>query len=681
MIVCSRCREPNPDDALHCSSCRAYLGWSRAGTSAGGQPQQPPQPPQPPAPPEPGQQWPSQWQGQQYEQQPQEWRGRPGQRPPEPATPTDQGYGPPDPGQPYGSQPYPGSAPPAPPYGSQSPPAGQRPGSPAYGGGQYGGEPPAGQQYGGQPYGGGQPAGQRPGDPAYGGGQYGSDPYGGGPPAGQRPGDPAYGGEQYGSQPYRGEPPAERPGDPAYGGGQYGAEQYGSQAYGGRYGEPAAGQQYGAQAYGGEPPAGQGYGGQRGGGPGPAGPPGIDTGPVPGAPPAQPPRAVVTPPGARRTVNTVQLGRVAPVDPLAPRVPERTIGVSIASDPQVRVAPRSPGGPPPPPEQAGPGVGASGGFEAVQPQDQPDLPLQPLSRATAPGGVPVAAPAAAPMASRSLDAGEMRCSLCGNAVPAGRRFCRCGNSMIQATAATGTVARTRRLPWYRRLGEMFGSGRDFRRAMRSANRGMRATYNVGASARTQMFRVTFLLGSLGLGLSQLGPWGGDLRARVTSQVDRFLPHSYETVLVDQAATDPASKALPGFDVGFAVDGDPGRAWAAPWAAAGTNGQPCHRAGGAPALVVTFKQPSAVARVIVQAGLADGNDARAQQARPRQLDLLFSDGTCVPFDLTDTAAAQHIDVKAAGVTSVRVVIVDAFDARDATGTPLVSLSEVTFQRQK
>jgi hypothetical protein len=399
---------------------------------------------------------------------------------------------------------------------------------------------------------------------------------------------------------------------------------------------------------------------------------------VPGAPPEQPPRAVVTPPGARRTVNTVQLGRVAPVDPLAPRAPERTIGVSIAGDQQVRVAPRG-GGPPPAPEQAGPGVGV-GGFEAVQPQDQPDLPAQPLRHATSPGGVPVAAPAPA-AASRMLEAGELRCSLCGNAVPPGRRFCRCGNSMIRPTAAGSTAASTRRLPWYRRLGEMFGSGRDFRRAMRAANRGMRATYNVGASARTQMFRAMFVLGSLGIGLSQLGPWGGDLRGRVNSQVDRFLPHSYENVPVDQAATDPASKALPGFDVGFAVDGDPGRAWAARWAPVGTNGQPCQRAGGAPALVVTFKQPSAVARVIVAAGLADGNDERARQARPRQLDLLFSDGTCKVFDLTDTAAAQHLDVKAAGVTSVRVVIVDAYDARDATGNPLVSLSELTFQRQK
>jgi hypothetical protein len=575
MIVCNRCREPNPDDAVHCSSCRAYLGWSRGSAAPGGQTQQQPPAAQPP------QQWPGQ-------QRPgQQWPAQPPAQPPYEQQYDQQQYDQQQYEQPYEQQRY-DSGQPYEPY----------------------------QQ---QPY---HWPGQRP--------------------AQQWP-DPN---EQ------RSQPPAQWPDrDPR---------------------QPPA--QHWPQ-----PPQPGPYGSQHGG---PAAPPGIDTGPVPGAPPEQPPpRAVVTPPGARRTVNTVQLGRVTPIDPLAPRVPERTIGVSIAGDQQTRVAPRNPTGPPPPPDQSGPGGGAGGGtiggFDAVQPQEQADLPRQPLGRVTAPHGVPAPAPSAA----RPLESGELRCPVCGNAVPAGRRFCRCGNSLVRPAAAASTGTDTRRLPWYRRLGEMFGSGRDFRRSMRAANRGMRATYNVGVSARTQLFRATFLLGSLGIGVAQFGPWGGDLRARVTSQIDRFLPHSYETVPVDQTTTDPATKALPGFDVGFAADGDPGRAWAAPWAPVGTNGQPCHRAGGAPALVITFKQPSAVARVIVQAGLAEGNDERPRQARPRLVDLLFSDGTCTPVDLTDSAGPQQFDVKAAGVTSVRAVIVDAYDARDATGPPLVSLSELTFQRQK
>ena len=98
-------------------------------------------------------------------------------------------------------------------------------------------------------------------------------------------------------------------------------------------------------------------------------------------------------------------------------------------------------------------------------------------------------------------------------------------------------------------------------------------------------------------------------------------------------------------------------------------------------MVTFRQPTALSRVTIQAGLADGNDERSRQARPRQVDLLFSDGTCTVLDLTDSAGAQHVDVKAAGVTSVRAVIVDAYAPRDATSSPLVSVSELSFQRQK
>jgi hypothetical protein len=378
-------------------------------------------------------------------------------------------------------------------------------------------------------------------------------------------------------------------------------------------------------------------------------------------------------------VNTVQLGRVAPVDPLAPRVPERTIGVSIAEQQQARVAPRAPVGQPPgQPEPTGDGEHGASGFDAVQPQELVDRPYQPqptLRTATPTGPPPLAAEG------RPLDLGEIRCPVCGHALPEGRRFCRCGASLVKAKGPSSTAGTMARLPWYRRLGDFIGSGRDFRRSMRGANRGLRATYNAGLSARTQLVRASLLLGTVGLGLSQFGPWGPDLRGELTGRLDKFLPKSFVDVPVEQAATDPATKALPGYDVKFAVDGDPGRAWAAPWVPASTNGQPCQRAGGAPALVLTFRQPDAVRRVTIEAGLADGNDERGRQARPRQVDLLFSDGTCTVLDLTDSAAAQHVDVKVNGVTSVRATIVDAYDARDATGTPLVSISELSFQRQK
>jgi hypothetical protein len=252
---------------------------------------------------------------------------------------------------------------------------------------------------------------------------------------------------------------------------------------------------------------------------------------------------------------------------------------------------------------------------------------------------------------------------------------------VPTVRAGSTQTASKRLPWYRRLGDLFGGNRDFRRSMRSANRGLRATYNVGLSIRGKLVRVTLLLGAAGVGLSQLGPWGGDLRGQVRARIDQVRPHSYVDVPVDVVATDPASRALPGYSVKFAVDGDPGRAWAAPWQPAADTGGPCRRPGGTPALLVTFPQAATVSRLSIRAGLAAGNDERSRQAQPRVLDVQFSDGSCTTVELANTPDAQQFPVTTGAATSARIVIADVYPAPDAQGPPLVSLSEVTFQRRK
>jgi hypothetical protein len=118
----------------------------------------------------------------------------------------------------------------------------------------------------------------------------------------------------------------------------------------------------------------------------------------------------------------------------------------------------------------------------------------------------------------------------------------------------------------------------------------------------------------------------------------------------------------------------------PWAPVAVTGAPCQRPGGTPALTVTFRRPATVDRIVVRAGLAKGNDKRATQARPRQLDILFSDGTCKVADLTDDAEAQTVEVTASGVAHARIVIVDAYPPSDQ-GDGLVSLSEIAFQTRR
>jgi hypothetical protein len=382
----------------------------------------------------------------------------------------------------------------------------------------------------------------------------------------------------------------------------------------------------------------------------------------------------VPPIGSRRAVNTVQLGRVTPVDPLAPRVPERTIGVSVAPTP-ASVAPRTPTGAPP--ERTGSDPGSA--FGAVQPQEQ-YAPSTPATHAQATSTAPQPV-VSAPSRPGALDPGQVRCRVCGNPVGADRRFCRCGASLVPAVTRSTTKQAPARLPWYKRLGDVFGGNRDFRRSMRSANRGLRSTYNVGLSIRAKFVRASLLLGAAGVGLSQLGPWGGDLRGQLRDRVDRVVPHSYVDVPVDVVTTDPASRALPGYDPKFAVDGDPGRAWAAPWRPTADTGGPCRRSGGTPALLVTFPQPATVSRLTIRAGLAAGADERTRQAQPRVLDIQFSDGSCQPVELANTPDAQQFKVTTGSSTSARIVVADVYPAPESQGTPLVSLSEITFQRRK
>ena len=216
--------------------------------------------------------------------------------------------------------------------------------------------------------------------------------------------------------------------------------------------------------------------------------------------------------------------------------------------------------------------------------------------------------------------------------------------------------------------------------MRAANKGFRVTYDTALSIRARFVRATLLLGAAGITLSQLGPWGADARARITEQIDRVVPHRYANVQPQAVTTDPAVPDLPGYDVKYAIDGDPGRAWGTAWRPPAAAGEPCRRPGGAAALLVTFGQPTSIDRVVFRGGLAKGNDTRTLQARPRRLDVLFSDGTCAVADLGDDAGPQKVGAKAAAVTNARVVIVDVYPPADG-GESLVSLSEVSFERRK
>jgi hypothetical protein len=382
-----------------------------------------------------------------------------------------------------------------------------------------------------------------------------------------------------------------------------------------------------------------------------------------GAAPRQgPPRVPPPPPPppSRRSTNTVQLGRSGTE---APRRAERSIGVSFAPPPSAR----TPNVPPPPgPARGGPD------FDAVLPQEQ----LSPAQRQAASRSA-----LAVSTANQPISPGQVRCRTCGTPVSEDRRFCRCGAILHSRSQSQQLDAPHAKLPWYRRLGEMFGGGRDFRRSMRSANRGLRVVYDAGLGARAQLFRATMYLGILGIGASQLGPWGGNLRSQAYQRVNNLLPHSYVNVPVEHVQTDPATKDSAAFPVKYAVDGDPSLAWAVPWTPVTVNGKPCQGPTGAAALVVTFRGPTKLNKITISAGLGKDNPDRAVQARPKTIEVATSDGNCTPVDLADKPDPQQFTLKGDGITFARLSIVDTYPAQSASGPQLVALSEVSFQQRQ
>jgi hypothetical protein len=349
-------------------------------------------------------------------------------------------------------------------------------------------------------------------------------------------------------------------------------------------------------------------------------------------------------------------------------VPQRSIGVRI-SGLEPRIAPRSPFATPVAPDRLSQNPPAAPDLGAVLPQDPaPPPPVrQPGSTTTDP----------APAWSGPPAPGEVTCPVCARAVGAGRRFCRCGATLVPSRSTAAESQSQPRLPWYRRLGEMFGSGRGFRKAMRSANGGMRASFDVARSVRARFARATALLAVVGVGASQLGPWAPDVRARATEWMDQILPKQYAAVPTEAVRVEPDNQPPPGFDPAFAVDQNAERAWAAPWGAAPEADEPCQRPGGTVTLVITFQQEASIERVMIRAGLAENNDQRELQSRPKQVDILFSDGSCYTAELSDDAGPQEIAVDATA-SEARLVIVDAYPPADTGSDGLVSLSEITFE---
>jgi len=271
----------------------------------------------------------------------------------------------------------------------------------------------------------------------------------------------------------------------------------------------------------------------------------------------------------------------------------------------------------------------------------------------------------------------IRCPNCGLILPAGRRFCRCGASLLTPAPAQDWVDPEERQPWHRRIRDGIGSGAKFWRAMRRANHGARARFGRARSLRDHTVRWLAAVGVTVVGVSQLGPWGGQLRDDAFSRVSARLPWSYTSVRADGTTTDPPEDDRPGLGPGFAVDLDRSTAWATAWAEPTAGGEPCDRPAGAARLTITFTNPVDVDRVRVLPGMPSVSPDQELQNRPKVVDVRLSDRSCGTMTFDKASGEGSVELSGDNITSMTVSIVDVHPAPtdSSAAASLVAITEV------
>lgn len=226
------------------------------------------------------------------------------------------------------------------------------------------------------------------------------------------------------------------------------------------------------------------------------------------------------------------------------------------------------------------------------------------------------------------------------------------------------------------------AARGFGREMRAAAGGRRVPYDRKLTTRVLVVRAVLAALALVVLFVLVGPWRGPVRSFADRQLDRVIPNRLEDIPVESVALWPATdEQIVGFLPSYAVDGIPTRAWATRWdpQAAGAPGEPCATITQQQSLEVRFDEPSQVHRVTLLPGLHADSADQLKQARPRVVDMLFSNQQCVRQEVPDAAAPFDVDLDIPEVTSVSVQTVDAFPAQSGAGD-LVAFSEITFSRR-
>ena len=261
---------------------------------------------------------------------------------------------------------------------------------------------------------------------------------------------------------------------------------------------------------------------------------------------------------------------------------------------------------------------------------------------------------------RKIEPGDLICGQCGEVNDAGRNFCRrCGNTLAEAQVA--------KVPWFKKLfarkkkpveaGERPGRGRG--------QMGRGAAQAKLFSLSSKLGRVLALLAIVGIGLSLAVP---SFRSVVFGQagglfqkVRQAVAPKYEPVRPTSAE---ATSSLPDRPPAAAIDGIKNSYWAEGAPGDGT-GQ---------TLILVFDPPADIARIGITPGASAKPEEFVAQPRPKELHLVFSDGSTKDIQLEDKAEFQNFDVDAKQATRVEIHIVSVFGSLQGDAC---AIAEVEF----
>ena len=264
--------------------------------------------------------------------------------------------------------------------------------------------------------------------------------------------------------------------------------------------------------------------------------------------------------------------------------------------------------------------------------------------------------------------------MCYHNNPSGRRYCRCGARLDSVHEDADTSRKPRALP--------VGNARGFGAAMRSAMNGQRPRFDAPISRRVRFLRTLAVLAAIAVAIFPFTPSGASTQSWLSKSAQTLIPYGYQPVPLVDATVEPATAALNGYLPAQATDGTSSLAWGVAW----TDAPLAYSCGAvnSPTLVIRFAEPTAVTRVILNAGLDPADTNRNGQRPPRLVDIRLSDGRCQRVELTEDVADQEFALGGGQATAAEIQVVGVYPQRTSPGTGsgaqnggMAALSEVRF----